>query len=247
LIPLFAVGAFTAFTLSQSGMVVHWRRHSTRKIGTALIINSMGATFTGAALIIIIVAKFVEGAWLSVIIVPAFVWIFRKIHAHYKLIAGEVAHPVELAMEKMRPAVVVVPIEEWNRISEKAVRLAFEVSTDISAVHISTDEEKDASLKRIWEEKVAGPALSAGRQPPRLEIIHSPYRLIYQPILDYVQKVRNENPGRIVAIVLPELVEPHWYEYILHNLHASGLRTLLFMEEDDRTIVINAPWYLHHR
>ena len=99
-------------------------------------------------------------------------------------------------------------------------------------------------LQVLWKEKVIAPAKSKHAHKPRLEIIQSPYRRIYQPILDFVNKTKHEKKDRLVAVIIPELVEPHWYERLLHNIHAAGLRTLLFLERDQRTVVITTPWYL---
>jgi hypothetical protein len=115
----------------------------------------------------------------------------------------------------------------------------------VTALHVSTEEADKKSLKKLWKEKVELPAKAAGSAVPSLEMVDSPYRRLYQPILDFVDKVKKEKPDRLIAVVIPELVEPHWYEYLLHTLHSARLRALLYHERDQRTVVINAPWYLH--
>jgi hypothetical protein len=132
-------------------------------------------------------------------------------------------------------------------VTEQALRFGLEMSDEIIALHVSSEENDDKSLPKTWAEKVEKPARAAKSAVPRLEIIHSPYRQIYEPILKFVRKTEKENPGRIIAVIIPELVEPHWYEYLLHNLHGAGLRALLFLKGDNRTVVITTPWYLREK
>jgi len=244
LIPLFAIGAFSAFAFSQIGMVAYWRRKRGKSARAKLIFNALGATCTSVALVIIVVAKFVHGAWITLIVGPGLVWLFWKIRRHYQCIAREVDQPVKLQTGKLRPPVVIIPIDTWNRVTERALRFGLEMSDDITALHVSSEENDNKGLRETWAEKVEKPARAAKSAVPRLEIIHSPYRQIYEPILKFVRKREKENPDRLIAVVIPELVEPHWYEYLLHNIHGAGLRALLFLQGDRRTIVITTPWYL---
>ena len=244
LIPLFAIGAFSAFAFSQIGMVAYWRRKRGKSAREKLIFNALGATCTSVALVIIVVAKFVQGAWITLIVGPGLVWLFWKIRGHYQSIAREVDQPVKLQTGKLRPPVVIIPIDTWNRVTERALRFGLEMSDDITALHVSREENDSKGLREKWAEKVEKPARAAKSAVPRLEIIHSPYRQIYEPILKFVRKREKENSDRLIAVVIPELVEPHWYEYLLHNIHGAGLRALLFLQGDRRTIVITTPWYL---
>ena len=140
---------------------------------------------------------------------------------------------------------MIIPIDSWNRVTERALRFGLEMSDDITALHVACGKESDSeSLQETWAEKVEKPARAANATVPRLEIIHSPYRQIYEPILKFVQKKEQENKDRLVAVVIPELVEPHWYERLLHNIRGAGLRALLFLQGDRRTVVITTPWYL---
>jgi amino acid transporter len=244
LIPLFAIGAFSAFVFSQAGMVVHWLHRGGRASWLSLLFNGAGAAITGIALLIIITAKFMQGAWVTVMVALALVVLTHKIYRHYKRIGREVELPLKLVASKLKPPVVVIPIDGWNRVTEKAVRIGALLSDNIIAVHISTDRVYKRRLKKLWVEKVEQPAKAVNLAVPRLEVIDSPYRKIYQPILEFINKIKKENPDRLVAVVIPELEEPHWYEYLLHNLHGKVLRSLLYFNGDDRTIVINSPWYL---
>ncbi len=242
LIPLFAIGAFTAFVLSQSGMVVYWIRQKDKKSYSKMTLNAIGAVTTCIALIIIIMTKFTQGAWIIVIVMPLLVMIFILIKKHYEKINKEITQPLKFGSDKLKSPIVIVPINGWNRVSEKAVRFGLQLSDDVIAIYISTQND-EPSLKTIWANEVEKPAKAAKDAIPRLEIIKSPYRRIYKPILDFVKKTKKENPGHLIAVVIPELVEMHWYDYLLHNIHAAGLKTLLMLDRDRRTIVISVPWY----
>ncbi len=244
LIPLFAVGAFSAFTFSQAGMVEHWRKKRGPHARTSLAVNGLGAVATGVALVIIVIAKFVEGAWLTLIVVPALVLLFQRINRRYQRIARDVDKPVKLKTGKAQPPVVIIPISGWNRVTERALRFGLQMSNEIIAVHVSTDKNESRRLQETWAEYVEKPARAADASVPALEIVYSPYRQIYQPILDFVKKTKQQKPDRLIAIIIPELVEPHWYQYLLHNQRGAGLKALLFLEGEQRIVVINIPWYL---
>jgi amino acid transporter len=244
LIPLFAVGAFGAFLFSQAGMVVHWLRRRGRGFRTALVYNALGTVTTATALVVIVAAKFMEGAWMTVIVVPSLVFLLQGIKHHYERVVRQVGHPLELQAAKLQYPIVIIPIYGWDRLSERAVRFGLLLSDEVIAIHVTTDEEDRQRLRELWAEKVEKPAKAANFAVPRLEIISSPYRRIDQPILDFVQKTRKKNPNRLIAVILPELVEPHWYEFVLHNLYAARLRASLFLQRDRDTVVISAPWYL---
>jgi amino acid transporter len=246
LIPLFAVGAFGAFTFSQAGMVVHWRRlgHSYRS--PSLLINALGTVTTAAALVVIVVAKFTEGAWITVLIIPALIAIFHGVRRHYAKLKREIRPPLALQTWKIRPLKVIIPIDGWTRVSERALRIAMRFSSDITAVHV-TDEESDEALVETWRTRIEEPARRAGWPEPRLEVIHSPYRQLFKPLLDYVDRVAIEDPDCLIALVIPELVEPRWWEYLLHNNIAATLKAVLLLRGDERVVVLNTPWFLHER
>jgi amino acid transporter len=244
LIPLFAIGAFCAFTLSQAGMVGHWLRNRGRGARASIFINGTGALCTGIALAIIVVAKFIEGAWVTLIVVPALVLLFQQIHKRYRKITREVGKSVELKTAKVQPPIVIIPIGGWDCVAERALRFGMEMSDEVIALHVTTENDEPKSLRELWAKNVGQPAKEASASVPRLKILTSPYRQIYDPILDFVRKTRRENTDRLVAVIIPELVEPHWYEYLLHDHHGAVLRALLFRERDERTIVITTPWYL---
>jgi amino acid transporter len=243
LIPLFAVGAFGAFTFSQVGMVVHWRRAGHQWTSPALLINAVGAFATAIALIVIFFAKFTEGAWITAIVISCFLALFFSVHRHYQRLRAEIEPPSQLQTWKVAPPKVIVPIDGWNRVTERALRFALRISDDIVAVHV-TAEETNPQLIETWRERIEQPARAAGFPEPRLEVIHSPYRQLFQPILDYIDAVKEQSPDRMIAIVIPELVQPSWWEYLLHNHAAFALRAMLLSRGDERLVVVSTPWYL---
>lgn len=244
LIPLFAVGAFSAFLFSQIGMVMHWLHKKDPNARLKLFFNGLGAVVTFFALCIIIIAKFIEGAWIVIVLAILFVMLFTKINHHYKKVSKLISEPLKLQTAKLKPPVVIIPIQGWDRVSEKAILFGLLLSDDVTAIYVSTNEEDEKELKEIWVEKVENPAKKKDYKIPKLEVINSPYRRISKPILNYVKKMKCEKPDRLIAVIIPELIEAHWYEYLLHNVHAARLRALLFLKRDQRTIVITTPWYL---
>ena len=247
LIPLFAVGAFGAFTLSQAGMVIYWQRnHDKPGAKLSLFINGIGAVATGIALVVVLVAKFTEGAWVTVLLIPGIVTLFNRVHAHYARVAKAVENPGALDVSNLWPPVVVIPVKEWDAITERALQFALRLSPDVIGVHVGTDAGETFRLQGVWEEFVTKPATDAGLNPPRLVIVSSPYRRLFNPLLDYISHLKAEIPlNRQIAVVIPELVEQHWYEYLLHNQRATGLKAALLLRGDNRVVVVNVPWYLN--
>lgn len=244
LIPLFAVGAFSAFLFSQVGMVRHWLRHRAPHFRLKLLCNGIGAMSTIVVLVIIILAKFEEGAWITVVVVPAAVLLLKSIRKHYWKIQLQVGQPLELQAHQLQPLAVIIPIKRWDRVSERAMRFAMLLSNDITAVYVSGGSDDKDRLRQLWAEKVEKPASTAFHWKPRLEIIDSPYRRVDQPLVDYVNRTAQKKPNQLVAVVIPELVEPHWYEHLLHNLHTARLHARLFRMGNDRVVVVNTPWRL---
>jgi amino acid transporter len=247
LIPLFAVGALTAFVLSQAGMVVHWLRRPGSGVRLRLFLNSLGAATTSVALVIIILAKFTEGAWMTIVAIPGLVLLLNGIKRHYRGVSQQLERIADFRPPRRQPPSVVIPISGWNQATEKALELALLVSDTVIALHVATERSDKDKLKQHWKRRVEKPAGMAGAPMPRLEIVDSPYRLLYRPILDFLDRLRRTDPDRVVAVIIPELVEPHWYEYLLHNLHAARLRAAIYRRRDEHIVVVNTPWYLHDR
>jgi amino acid transporter len=245
LIPLFAVGAFSAFTLSQAGMVVHWRRAGGGgHARTAMAVNAVGAAATAIALGVILVAKFVEGAWIVALLVPIILYVFVRIKRHYTRVLRQLAcmRPLELA--GLEPPIVVVPVESWNLLTEKALRFGMQISPEVVAVHVGVTEEREQALREQWQQEVEQPARRAGLPVPRLVILDSPYRRLFVPLIDFVRGLEREHSNREIAVIIPELVQRRWYEALLHGHRAEVLKARLLLDEDQRIVLVNVPWFL---
>ncbi|MFY2558426.1 APC family permease [Corallococcus terminator] len=246
LIPLFAIGALLAFTLSQTGMVVYWTRRRDAGWQWRRVLNGVGALLTGLALSIVIVAKFTHGGWAAVVIIPLGVLLFSRVHRAYLRVRETTDLQRPLVLDPVGSMVAVVPMSRWSHASETALRFALGLCHDVRAVHVRTDEEEDApgALAARWAALVEEPAVRARVQVPRLEEVPSPYRGLVQPLLDYVDGLLAENPHRTVAVVLPELLERQWYRAVMYGRRAELLRSTLLLSGARRLVVISVPWYL---
>jgi amino acid transporter len=242
LIPLYAVGAFLAFTLSQLGMVFHWKRVRGPHSGRYMFINGLGALVTGITVLVVLVAKFVAGAWITVLLIPILLWLMYAVHRHYQRVSQEVADSTPLDLSHFRPALVVVPVERWSAISKKAITFALSISPEVIGLHVNC--EWTEQLKKEWQEYVEKPVQEIGLAAPRLVIIDNPYRYVSSPIVDYVLALEKKDPERQLAVLIPELVERHWYYYFLHNQRGAVMKTLLYLKGSQRIAVVNVPWYM---
>jgi amino acid transporter len=244
LIPLFAVGAFLAFTLAQAGMVVHWWHLGGPGARRSMIINAAGAVSTGVALAVVLVSKFVEGAWITVVLIPSFLALFYSVHRHYRAVAREVATREPLDTQNIKPPLVLLLVRDWNVITHKALRFALKISPDIHALHIAADEAEAVEVREKWALHVVYPTQEAGVPTPRLVVIPSPFRQVYGPLMEELTRLETDNPDRTLAVIIPELVERRWYHYFLHNKTAAVLKAYLYFSGLQRVVVINVPWYL---
>jgi hypothetical protein len=243
LIPLFAVGAFLAFTLSQAGMVAHWRRAGGKGSRGSMFVNGLGAVATATTVAVVTIAKFAAGAWVTTLLIPAMVILMISVRRHYDHVEAETANPKPLDLSDLRAPLVVVPILYWNKIAQEALRFALNLSAEVQALHIKC--EKDAgNFGETWKRFVEEPAKRAGLVAPHLVVLKSPYRFVISPIVDYVLELERNHPDRQIAVLIPELVEWHWYHYFLHNQRAEWLKALLLLKGNQRIIVIIVPWYL---
>jgi len=243
LIPLYAVGAFMAFTLSQAGMVMHWKRVRGPGSTKSMFVNGLGAVATGLTVIIVLIAKFTEGAWITLLLIPGLILMMRLVRRHYDHVAEETGDRAQLNVADLAAPLVVVTIDRWSRIADKALRFAMAISSEVIAVHVDNGQESD-TLASQWHELVEEPARRAGLAEPRLVVLKSPYRFVIRPILNYVLEFEKNNPRRQVAVLTPELVERRWYLNLLHNHRSTVLKALLLFQGDQRITVINIPWYL---
>jgi hypothetical protein len=243
LIPLFAIGAFLAFTLSQAGMVGHWRRVRGRGSIHSMFVNGLGAVTTGLTAIVVLVAKFTSGAWISVLLIAGMMSAMLWVRRHYDRVSEEIKDSEPLQLPQMRPPIVIVPIQSWTLITQRAMQFALTLSPEVHAVHVGTEEETN-ELRDNWNRLIEDPVARAGGTPPNLVTLPSPYRLILTPIIDFVLKAEAQNPGRQIAVIVPELVEQHWYHYPLHNQRAELLKALLLLKGCRNIVLINVPWYI---
>ena len=243
LIPLFAVGAFLAFTLSQAGMVAHWKRAGGVHARHSMLINGVGAIATAITVVIVIASKFVEGAWITLIAIPGILFLMRAVRRHYDRARHELASPYPLLTAKLHSPIVVVPIEGWNKITQKALRFALTLSSEIIAFQVSTSDEPH-DLEKRWGTLVESPARETGLPVPTLKVLRSPYRAVIHPTVNYIHMLEREHPDREIAVVIPQLVEKHWYEYFLHRRRGELLAALLVLEDEPRINIINVPWHL---
>ena len=243
LIPLFAVGAFLAFTMSQAGMVAHWRREGGRGSRGSMWINAVGAVATGATVIIVIVAKFREGAWITVIAIPSLLALMYGIHHHYRRVRQEIITRTPLETTKEPNPLIVIAMSGWTRVGKQALQFAMTLSQDIKVVE-AIEESKPDDLREHWSEYVEKPAAAAGIPAPELVTLKSPYRFVITPVVNYILRLAKDNPHRRVVIIVPELMEKRWYYYFLHTQRATLLKTRLLMENNDRISVLNIPWHL---
>jgi amino acid transporter len=248
LIPLFAVGAFMAFTLSQTGMVIHWKRAGGPGAGTSMLINGVGALATGLTTCVVIVAKFTEGAWITVLAIPALILLMSTIHKHYQMIRQETDCHTPARLKGIVPPIVVMPLQCWSKVAEKGLRFAYTLSRELVVLHIAPEDEQNTRSKdelvSVWDEYIEKPAQQAGLAPPQLVVLRSPYRLVITPIFQYILELERKHPNRLISVLLPELVERRWHYYLLHNQRATALKVILYAKGDGRIIVVNVPWYL---
>jgi hypothetical protein len=246
LIPLFAIGALLTFTLSQAGMVMHWRRTGGRGAHVAQLINAGGAAATGATLLVVAASKFVEGAWITVLIIPALVLFFRWVRGHEERIDRETDVSGPLQLDQPPPPIVIVPLKRLNRVARKALRLAISMSPDVQVVQVFAEDLAMDDLRRDWRNTVECPLREAGFRAPQLVLLRSPYREFFGPLLRHVREQVDANPRRYVAVVVPELVDRKWYDLFLGSHRATLLKGLLWLRGGPRVLVINTPWYLHN-
>jgi hypothetical protein len=244
LIPLFAVGAFLAFTLSQLGMVGHWVRVGGPGSRRAIVVNAAGALGTAVALVVVSVAKFADGAWVTVLLVGLMMAAFLGVRRHYRAVAGELATSEPVNPRDLAPPLVVILVRGWSKVTRKALRVAMRLSPEVYALHVAADEFQLQALEGEWAKFVADPCREAGAPVPNLVVVTSPYRRLYAPLVKFLAELERSHPGRAIAVVVPELVERRWYHYLLHNQTAAIIKGYLYFSGLERVSVVNVPWYL---
>ncbi len=242
LIPLFAVGAFLAFTLSQLGMVAHWRRERGRGARRSIFVNGLGATATGITTLVVVIAKFAEGAWIIVFAIPAILALMYGVRRHYDNILLEIASPTPLDLQGLAEPIVVIPVQQWSKIGKHALCAGLAITTKIKVLHVCEEDKPDEFCDK-WTEYVVQPAEASHLSPPEIVLLNSPYRFVVTPIVEYVLKLATDNPGRRIVTIVPELVEKRWYNFLLHSQRAALLKATLLLNGTDQISVLNIPWY----
>ena len=257
LIPLFAIGAFLTFTMSQAGMVAHWRRELgnakswRERHGThaSLAINTLGAVATSIALIVIIVAKFTEGGWVTVLVIPSVILLLKTFKRYYAELDRQLREDAPIDLRQLDPPIVLVATEGWNRLTDRALQFALRLSPDVVAVHLVSlggpdVDDKRQALRRQWAENVEKPARQAGLGPPRLVLLEAPYRRIAESLLQVARATGKDHPGRLLAVLIPEVMKEHWWQYVLHTHRAWHIRSQLLRYGGSSIVVISIPWHL---
>jgi amino acid transporter len=233
LIPLYAVGVFLSFTLSQGGMVQHWRDQKSAGWRKALAINLTGAVATGIATVVLAITKFTHGAWVVVFLIPLLIAMFRKIRWHYRMADWQLSLTMYERPKASPPNIMVMPISGVNRAVIMALDYARQRGHDLRAVYVDMDPDETLRVKEQWEKW--------GADVP-LVILPSPYRTFLGPLLKYIETVRQEHPGGWVTVVLPEVIPAKWWQNLLHNQRALLIKAALLFKF--RVIVIDVPYHL---
>jgi hypothetical protein len=238
--------------------VAHWlhelregcRTTRHRTVVIKLIINAVGATATSVALLVIIVAKFVEGGWVTLVAIPCVIVLLRAIKRYYDHVEAALRDDDQLQFHPAKPPFVLVMTREWNRLTDKALCLAMELSPDVMAVHLAAlegpdIESQEKKLRDQWTRDVEKSAVAAqAEHTPRLVFLSAPFRRIHAPLLKLIKDLEDKNPDRTIAVLIPELVKQHWWEYLLSNNQARRARAAVLEYGGPRVVVIMVPWYL---
>lgn len=235
LIPLYAVGVFLSFTLSQAGMVSRWTREKHTGWISHAIINGIGMLVTGTVLLVISVTKFTSGAWIVIILIPIFVLVFMKINSHYKEIAKELAYHGE-SLGKPSSQKIIIPVASLTRVVAHTVNYAKTLSPDIVAVHVCTDDDKADKLKIKWQEY----------EPDiPLVVLPSPYRAILSPLIEYIETEEAKlEKDKLITVLIPEFVTRKWWQYSLHNQTGLVVKAFLLLKKD--IVVASVPIHIGH-
>ncbi|WP_110954944.1 APC family permease [Anaerosinus massiliensis] len=240
LISLYAIGVFMSFTIAQSGMIVHWLREKGRYWWLRATINAIGAIVTGIVVLIIGISKFFYGAWLVLIFIPIMIVVFKKIKGHYT----DMAEQLHLPSEQMNPAlitkipagknIVIVPISSPTSVIAQTLKYAKSIGDNVLAVHVATDEESGKRVRDKWN------CWNSGIE---LITLDSPYRLVLQPLIDYIEALLQEKgPNDYITVLIPEFQTKKWWHRLLHNQTGLILRTLLILKKN--VVVATIPYHL---
>jgi amino acid transporter len=234
LVPLYAIGVFVCFTLSQAGMVVHWLRTKEPGWQRRAILNGVGAVATGLVSLIQIVTKFTSGGWIVALIIPVIIALLRKIHRHYEEFSREITFD---GLSPITPLhhTVIVPVHGITKAVAGALVYATTISDEVLALYVEVDKRETLELEKAWNEWDIGVPLA---------ILPSPYRSVLRPLVEYVENLRMVTPGELVTVVVPEVVPRRWWEHFLHNKTALYIRTAFLFKPN--VVVTSVPYLLGH-
>jgi amino acid transporter len=232
LLPLYMIGVFLSFTLSQAGMVIHWR--TTREPGwkTSALINGFGAMVTGVVLIIVAVTKTFEGAWIVLLLIPLIVMVFKATRRHYEHVASELTLRGYEPLARLHNTVL-IPIGGVQRAVVEALRYAETLSDDVRAIYVDVDPVSTENVRKDWV-KWGGSVT--------LVVLPSPYRSLMEPLLEYIQQVTHEHSNDYTTVILPEFVPKHWWHHLLHNQTSLLIKGALLFRPN--TVVTSVPFHL---
>jgi amino acid transporter len=233
LIHLYAVGVFLAFFLANSGMVVHWWKERGAKWKFSITVNGVSAVVTAGILLVVVATKFMLGAWVIVLLIPIMVAIFIKIRRHYANVGEQLRIVPEQLPAPRIDQVVIVPVEDINYASLRAIAFARTIASDAIMLHVSTDPESAEKVKQ---------RVAAYAPDLKLAVIESPFRSFVRPLLAYVKAIHSQKPDAFVTIVLPEFITAHWWERYLHE--RSALRLHRAFEKHPNIAVVMVPYLL---
>jgi amino acid transporter len=233
LIPLYAVGVFLAFTISQIGMVIHWRKAGGTDWRWRAALNGVGALATGVVLIVVASAKFVHGAWVVLVVIPLLVWLFVTIHHHYRDVDWQLKISPDAPLGALHHTVI-VPIPGITKPVFNALQYASTLSKQVRAVYVSLDDEETKQFQALWAQWNPG---------IELVVLEAPYRAIVGPLLEYLTIVEGERHDDLVTVVLPEFVPRRWWHHFLHNQTALLLKGALLFRKN--IVVIDVPYHLY--
>ncbi len=235
LIPLYMIGVFVSFTLSQAGMVIHWRRLRGPGWRTSAFINGLGALVTGIVLVVVAVTKTREGAWIILLLIPIHVWLFRVTRRHYEEVSTQLSLEGWERRTSARRNIVLVPMSGVHRAVVQAVEYATTLSADVRALYVSIDPATTERLRQDW-------ARWGGGVP--LVVLDSPFRSLMEPLLEYIDRIDAERPGDFLTIVLPEFVPARWWHHVFHNQRALLIKGALLFRPN--VVVTSVPFHLRH-
>ncbi len=234
MLPLYAIGVFISFTLSQAGMVIHWRRLKGTGWQRNAAINGLGAVLTAVVLGVIVLTKFTQGAWIVLLVTPVIVLLFRAINHHYLSVAAQLSLDKVPEVEAVRRHTAIVPISGVHRGVIPALAFARSLAPDnVTALYVDLDPAQTQKIQEKWARW--------GNDIP-LAILPSPYRSLIRPILTYIDTIDDEYSDDMLSVILPEFVPAHWWEHLLHNQTALALKAALFLRR--QTVVISVPYHL---